>query len=199
MSLWTAIRMTLVLTVLTGIVYPIAMVLICKTILPWQAQGSLVTRDGDLVGSALIGQNFNKAGYFHPRPSAAGDKGYDALSSGGSNLGPTNKVLIDTVRSRLKELLESNPGTSPSQVPVGLVTASGSGLDPDISPAAAEYQVPRVAKARGISEDAVRAVVAANTTARWAGVLGEPRVNVLAANLALDRLHAQQTASAAGR
>jgi potassium-transporting ATPase KdpC subunit len=199
MSLWTAIRMTLVLTVLTGIVYPIAMVLICNTILPWQAQGSFVARNGGVVGSALIGQNFSKAGYFHPRPSAAGDKGYDALNSGGSNLGPTNKVLIDTVRSRLKELFESNPGTSPNQVPIGLVTASGSGLDPDISPAAAEYQVARIAKARGISEDAVRAVIAANTSGRWAGVLGEPRVNVLAANLALDKLNAQQTASAAGR
>src|SRR5271157_5992365 len=103
MNLWTAIRMTLVLTVLTGIVYPIVMVLICNTVLPWQAQGSFVTHDGGVVGSAIIGQNFNKAGYFHPRPSAAGDKGYDATSSGGSNLGPTNKVLIDTVRSRLKE------------------------------------------------------------------------------------------------
>ena len=197
MNLWTAIRMTLVLTVLTGIVYPIAMVLICNTILPWQAQGSFVTHDGGVVGSAIIGQNFSKAGYFHPRPSAAGDKGYDATSSGGSNLGPTNKVLIDTVRSRLKELLESNPGTSANQVPIDLVTASGSGLDPDISPAAAEYQIPRIAKARGLTEDAVRTVVAAHTSGRWAGVLGEPRVNVLETNLALDSLSAPQTASAA--
>jgi potassium-transporting ATPase KdpC subunit len=196
MSLWTAIRMTLVLTVLTGIVYPIAMVLICNTILPWQARGSFVTRNGGEVGSAIIGQNFGKAGYFHPRPSAAGDKGYDAISSGGSNLGPTNKVLIDTVRSRLKELLESNPGTSANQVPIDLVTASGSGLDPDISPAAAEYQIPRVAKSRGLGEDAVRAIVAAHTSGRWAGVLGEPHVNVLATNLALDSLSARQTASA---
>jgi K+-transporting ATPase ATPase C chain len=196
MSLWTAIRMTLVLTVLTGIVYPIAMVLICNTILPWQARGSFVTRNGGEVGSAIIGQNFGKAGYFHPRPSAAGDKGYDATSSGGSNLGPTNKVLIDTVRSRLKELLESNPGTSANQVPIDLVTASGSGLDPDISPAAAEYQIPRVAKSRGLGEDAVRAIVAAHTSGRWAGVLGEPHVNVLATNLALDSLSARQTASA---
>jgi K+-transporting ATPase ATPase C chain len=188
--------MTLVLTVLTGIVYPIAMVLICNTILPWQARGSFVTRNGGEVGSAIIGQNFGKAGYFHPRPSAAGDKGYDAISSGGSNLGPTNKVLIDTVRSRLKELLESNPGTSANQVPIDLVTASGSGLDPDISPAAAEYQIPRVAKSRGLGEDAVRAIVAAHTSGRWAGVLGEPHVNVLATNLALDSLSARQTASA---
>lgn len=197
MSLWVAFRMTLVLTLLTGIIYPIAMVLICNTILPWQSQGSLITHNGTLIGSAIIGQNFTKAGYVHPRPSAAGDKGYDATSSGGSNLGPTNKVLIDTVRSRLKELLESNPGTSANQVPIDLVTASGSGLDPDISPAAAEYQVPRIAKSRGLSEDEVRAVVAAHTSGRWAGVIGEPRVNVLATNLALDNLSAEQTASAA--
>jgi K+-transporting ATPase ATPase C chain len=198
MNLWTAIRMTLVFTVLTGIVYPIAMVLLCNAILPWQAQGSFITRDGHVIGSAVIGQNFTRAGYFHPRPSAAGDKGYDAISSGGSNLGPTNKVLIGTVRSRLKELLESNPGTTANEVPIDLVTASASGLDPDLSPAAAEFQIPRIAKARGLSEDAIRAVVAAHTSNRWAGLLGEPRVNVLATNLALDRLNAQQTASSAG-
>ena len=198
MNLWTAIRMTLVFTILTGIVYPIVMVLLCNVILPWQAQGSFITRDGHEIGSAVIGQSFTRAGYFHPRPSAAGDKGYDATSSGGSNLGPTNKVLIGTVRSRLKELLESNPGTSAGQVPIDLVTASGSGLDPDLSPAAAEFQIPRIAKARGLGEDAIRAIVAAHTSNRWAGLLGEPRVNVLATNLALDRLNAQPAASSVG-
>lgn len=194
MNFWIAIKMTLVLTVLTGIVYPIVMVVLCGTIMPWQAQGSFVTHGGVVVGSAIIGQNFNKPGYFHPRPSAAGN-GYDADNSGGSNLGPTNKVLIDTVRSRLKDLLETNPGTSASRVPIDLVTASGSGLDPDLSPAAAEFQVPRIAKARALSEDAVRGVVAANTSGRWLGLIGEPRVNVLATNLALDEMKAR-TASA---
>jgi K+-transporting ATPase ATPase C chain len=196
MNLWIAIKMTLVMTILTGIVYPIAMVLLCTTVMPWQAQGSFITHDGAFVGSAIIGQNFNKPGYFHPRPSAAGNNGYDASSSGASNLGPTNKVLIDTVRSRLKDLLETNPGTNAGQVPIDLVTASASGLDPDLSPAAAEFQIPRIAKARGLSEDAVRAIVTAHTTGRWAGALGEPRVNVLGTNLALDDLKAQ-TASAA--
>ncbi|HEX4209136.1 MAG TPA: potassium-transporting ATPase subunit KdpC [Candidatus Binataceae bacterium] len=195
MNFWIAIKMTLVLTVLTGIVYPIAMVLLCSTVMPWQSHGSFVTHDGTVVGSAIIGQNFSKPGYLHPRPSAAGDKGYDAASSGASNLGPTNKVLIETVRSRLKDLLETNPGTSAGKVPIDLVTASGSGLDPDVSPAAAEFQVPRIAKARGLSEQTVRAVITANTSGRWAGALGEPRVNVLATNLALDDLKAQ-TASA---
>jgi K+-transporting ATPase ATPase C chain len=173
------------------------MVLVCNTILPSQAQGSLVMHGDAIVGSSLIGQNFAKPGYFHPRPSAAGDKGYDAANSSGSNLGPTNKVLIDTVKSRLKELLESNPGTTAGEVPIDLVTASGSGLDPEISPAAAEFQVPRIAKARGLSEEAVRGVIEANTRGRWAGVIGEPGVNVLAANLALDDLSpGKQTASA---
>jgi potassium-transporting ATPase KdpC subunit len=194
MNFWIAVKMTLVLTVLTGIVYPIVMVLICGTILPWQSQGSFVTQNRGIVGSAIIGQSFVKPGYFHPRPSAAGN-GYDADNSGGSNLGPTNKTLIDTVRSRLKDLLETNPGTTARQVPVDLVTASGSGLDPDLSPAAAEFQVPRVAKARGLSEDAVRGVVIANTSSRWLGLIGEPRVNVLATNLALDGMKTQ-TASA---
>jgi len=196
MSLWIAIKMTLVMTILTGIVYPIAMVLLCTTVMPWQAQGSFITHDGAVVGSAIIGQNFNRPGYFHPRPSAAGNNGYDASSSGASNLGPTNKVLIDTVRSRLKDLLETNPGTSAGQVPIDLVTASASGLDPDLSPAAAEFQIPRIAKARGLSEDAVRAIVTAHTTGRWAGTIGEPRVNVLGTNLALDDLKAQSASAA---
>jgi len=199
MNLWIAIKMTLVFTVLTGIVYPVVMVMVCNTILPSQSQGSLVTHGDVVVGSSLIGQNFTKPGYFQPRPSAAGDKGYDATSSSGSNLGPTNKVLIDTVKARLKELLESNPGMSAGEVPIDLVTASGSGLDPEISPAAAEFQVPRIAKARGLSEDAVRGVIEAHTRGRWAGVIGEAGVNVLAANLALDDLTSKQTASAADK
>jgi len=190
MRLWTAIRMTLVLTLLTGIVYPVVMVGLAHVLFPYQAEGSLITRDGRIVGSELIGQNFTAPGYFHGRPSAAGDKGYDATSSSGSNLGPTNKSLIDTVRQRLKDLLEKNPGVEPAQVPVDLVTASGSGLDPEISPAGAEIQVARVAKARGLSEESVRALVRDHTRSRWAGVVGEPGVNVLKLNLALDEMSA---------
>jgi K+-transporting ATPase ATPase C chain len=190
MRLLVAIKMTIVLTVLTGILYPVAMVIIARVIFPAQAAGSLIYRDSQVVGSSLIGQNFKAPGYFHSRPSAAGDKGYDATSSSGSNLGPTNKSLIDSVKQRLKAVVEENPGVAPSQVPVDMVTASGSGLDPEISPAAAELQVQRVAKARGISEQAVREVVSSHTRSRWAGILGEPGVNVVAVNLALDGLHA---------
>ena len=180
--------MAIVMTVLTGIIYPIVMVGLAHVIFPAQADGSLVRRDGRIVGSAIIGQNFSRPEYFHPRPSAAGDKGYDASNSGGSNLGPTNKSLIDTVRRRLKEVLEKNPGSSRGQVPIDLVTASGSGLDPEISPAAAEFQAARVAKVRGLSAEAVRALVAKHTQGRWAGVFGEAGVNVLELNLALDDL-----------
>src|SRR5262249_34280009 len=137
-------------------------------------------------GSSIIGQNFSKPGYFHSRPSAAGDKGYDASASSGSNLGPTNKALIEAVRSRLKGVLEENPGVTAAQVPVDMVTTSGSGLDPEISPAAAELQVPRVARARGISEDQVRKLVEESTRGRNLGILGEPGVNVVALNMALD-------------
>ena len=147
----------------------------------------MLSRDGHSVGSALIGQNFSSARYFQGRPSAAGDKGYDAANSGGSNVGPTNKALIDNVKLRLRNFVESNPGTQTNAVPVDIVTASGSGLDPEISPAAAELQVARVAHARGLSEDQVRSLIAENTRPRWAGVLGEPGVNVLLLNLALDR------------
>jgi len=190
MRIWIAIRMTLVLTLLTGIIYPVAMVGLAHLMFPSQAEGSLIVRNGRVIGSTLIGQNFSSPGYFHGRASAAGDKGYDATSSGGSNLGPTNKTLVDTAQKRLKELLEQNPGITPSQVPIGMVTASGSGLDPDISPAAAELQVQRVAKARGLSDDSVRSLVSEHTRSRWAGILGEPRVNVLDLNLALDDLSA---------
>ncbi|MGB8413874.1 MAG: potassium-transporting ATPase subunit KdpC [Candidatus Binatus sp.] len=183
----TALVATTVLTVLTGIVYPLAVWGIAQTIFPAQAGGSLIVAGNKVVGSNLIGQNFSSPRYFQSRPSAAGDKGYDAANSSGSNLGPTNKALIDAVKLRLKSFIESNPAANPRQVPVDLVTASGSGLDPEISPAAAGLQVARVAHARGISEDQVRQLIAENTRPRSAGIFGEPGVNVLLLNLALDR------------
>jgi K+-transporting ATPase ATPase C chain len=178
---------TLVLTVLTGLVYPLAVWGIAQAIFPSQAGGSLVVVGNKVVGSSLIGQNFSSPRYFQSRPSAAGDKGYDAANSGGSNLGPTNKALIEAVRLRLKNFVESNPGTDPHQVPIDLVTTSASGLDPEISPAAADLQVARVAHARSLSEDQVRQSIAENTRPRSAGIFGEPGVNVLLLNLALDR------------
>lgn len=183
----TALIATAVLTVLTGIVYPIAVWGIAQVIFPSQAAGSIVVAGNKVVGSSLIGQNFSSPRYFQSRPSAAGDKGYAADNSGGSNLGPTNKALIDAVKLRLKNVVESNPGTDANQVPIDLVTASGSGLDPEISPAAAQLQIPRVAHARGLSEDQVRQLIAGNTRPRSAGIFGEPGVNVLLLNLALDR------------
>jgi potassium-transporting ATPase KdpC subunit len=194
--LWTAIKMTLVLTVLTGIIYPVLLTMVSEIFFPYQAKGSLITRDGRIVGSELIGQNFSAPTYFHGRPSAAGDKGYDATSSGGSNLGPTNKALIDGARQRLKEVLEQNPGASAADVPISQITASGSGLDPEVSPAGAAMQAARVAKARGLSDQAVLDLIRAHTRSRWAGVLGEPGVNVLELNLALDRLDATPRATA---
>jgi K+-transporting ATPase ATPase C chain len=196
MRIWTAIKMTLVLTVLTGIIYPIAITVLSETIFPFQAHGSLIMRDDHVVGSELIGQNFSQPGYFHGRPSAAGEKGYDATSSSGSNLGPTNKTLIDTGRQRLKETLEQNPGTASGDVPISQITASASGLDPEISPAGAAMQVARVAKARGMSNQVVLDLVRANTRSRWAGILGEPGVNVLKLNLALDAMNAPPEAAA---
>jgi potassium-transporting ATPase KdpC subunit len=190
MRFWVACKMTIVLTLLTGIVYPVAMVGLAHLFFPKQADGSLLVRDGRVVGSALLGQNFASPRYFHGRPSAAGDKGYDAANSSGSNLGPTNKTLIETVRSRASTLREHEPGINHSQIPVDLVTASGSGLDPEITPAAANIQVLRVAKARGLTEDAVRLLVRTHTRGRVLGILGEPGVNVLQLNLALDALGA---------
>jgi K+-transporting ATPase ATPase C chain len=184
-SLIVALKMTVVLTFLTGILYPFAMYAIGHTLFPAQADGSLLYRNGVPVGSSLIAQNFKGAGYFHPRPSAAGNNGYDPTSSSGSNLGPTNKSFIDSVKQRTNAVTEEDSVTV-SQIPVDMVTASGSGLDPEISPAAADIQIERVAKARGISAETVRALVNANTRARWAGFLGEPGVNVLELNLALD-------------
>jgi potassium-transporting ATPase KdpC subunit len=187
-TLITAIAMTVALTLLTGVVYPLAVWGIAQGLFPWQANGSLIALDGHVIGSELIGQNFSAARYFHPRPSAAGDKGYDASNSGGSNLGPTNRKLIEATRAVLHKVLEENPGTSPAQVPMDLVTTSGSGLDPEISPAAAELQVTRVAKARGLSDAVVRDLLRDNKRARFAGIFGEPSVNVLDLNLALDRI-----------
>ena len=194
----TALLATAVLTVLTGIIYPLAIWGIAHVIFPHQAEGSLVVVGNKVVGSSLIGQNFSAPRYFQSRPSAAGDKGYAADNSSGSNLGPTNKALIDAVSSRLKNVVESNPGTDPHQVPIDLVTTSGSGLDPEISPAAADLQVSRVAHARGLSEDQVRQLIADNTRPRSAGIFGEPGVNVLLLNLALDRAAGTHSARAAG-
>jgi K+-transporting ATPase ATPase C chain len=171
---------------------------LAMVIFPHQAQGSLVTHDGKVVGSELIGQTFAAPNYFHSRPSAAGDKGYDASNSSGSNLGPTNKTFISTVQQRVKETVEANPGTSANQVPIDLVTTSGSGLDPEISPAAADYQVARVAKARGIGEEEVRLLISQNTRGRYLGLLGESGVNVLMLNLALDRLSPPKSVARAG-
>lgn len=185
-DLWIAAKLTAVLTVLTGIVYPVVVFAVAHVIFPWQAEGSLIAANGNVVGSAIIGQNFSKEGYFHGRPSVAGDKGYDATSSGGSNLAPTNKTLIGNVKTHLQKVLEEDGGTKASEVPVDLVTASGSGLDPEISPAAAEIQVERVAKVRSISPDRVRRLVRENTRGRLLGLFGEPGVNVLELNIALD-------------
>jgi potassium-transporting ATPase KdpC subunit len=189
-----AIILVVALTLITGLAYPLAMTAIAGAIFPKQAQGSLIEKDGKVVGSALIGQEFKDDKYFHGRPSAttAPDPKdstktvpapYNAGNSGGSNLGPTSKTLADRVKEDVDKLKAENPN---SPVPVDLVTTSGSGLDPDISPDAALFQVPRVAKARNMSQERVRELVAQNTQGRQAGLLGEPRVNVLALNLALD-------------
>ena len=184
----SALALTVILTLITGLLYPLAKCGLAELTFPKQARGSLIVEGNKVVGSKLIGQNFSQARYFHSRPSAAGDKGYDAAGSGGSNLGPTNKVLIDNVRMRLKDVIESNPGLSPRDVPIDIVTASGSGLDPEISEAAADIQVSRVAHARGLREDLVHELVRQNTRSRWAGIFGEPGVNVLQLNFALDHV-----------
>lgn len=182
-----AIRMALVTIIVFGILYPLMMTGIAQVFFPGQANGSLVKRHGKIIGSALIGQQFTRPGYFHPRPSAAG-KGYDAAASGGSNLGPTNRALADTVRDRANAATKQNPGLHKGHIPVDMVTASGSGLDPDISAANAYAQAPRVARARGISEASIRQLIDKNITRRKFGFMGEPRVNVLQINRALDAL-----------
>jgi K+-transporting ATPase ATPase C chain len=182
-----AVRATIVTLVLTGLAYPLVVTGIARVLFPHRAGGSLAVDDrGTVVGSELLAQGFASPAYFQPRPSAAGDKGYDPLVSGGSNLGPTSKKLRDRAAADLGRLQEENPD-APGSVPVELVTTSGSGLDPHLSPAAALWQIPRVAKARQVSAERVRAVVEETAEGRDLGFLGEPRVNVLVLNLALDR------------
>ncbi len=181
-----ALRITLVLTLLTGLLYPGIVTGLCGIFFRRQANGSLMVRDGRVLGSSLIGQNFTRPDYFHPRPSAAGSDGYDAFSSGGSNLGPTNKKLVDRVRSEAEKFRQENPDYQ-GPIPADIVTASGSGLDPHISPGSARAQAFRVAKARGTSVDQINQWIAQYTEAPALGFLGNARVNVLLLNLALDR------------
>jgi K+-transporting ATPase ATPase C chain len=185
-QLLPALRITLVMTVLTGLIYPLAVTGLCQALFHDKANGSLITVNDQVVGSALIGQNFSRSRYFQPRPSAAGNDGYDPTASGGSNLGPTNQKLIDRVKASVEKFRKENP-TYKGPLPADLVTTSGSGLDPHISPASAAAQVNRVARARGVSGEKLQALVDEHTEGRDLGFLGEPRVNVLLLNLALDR------------
>lgn len=185
-----AILMTLVTTVIFGLLYPLAVTGLSQLLFPRQANGGMIVQHGQLVGSRLIGQPFSSAWYFHPRPSSAGN-GYDPIapSGGASNLGPTNRQLVDRVKGDAEKLHAENPGAA---IPVDLVTTSGSGLDPEISPAAAEFQIPRVARERTMNETDLRALVAKHTLGRQFGLLGEPRVNVVELNLDLDASHPKQ-------
>ena len=180
-----ALTSLILFTLITGVAYPLVVTGIAQVVFPAQANGSLIVRDGTVVGSALIGQPFDDPRYFWGRPSGTSPFGYNAGSSSGSNLSPTNPALVSAVQGRVDALRAADPSNT-GPVPVDLVTASGSGLDPDISPAGALYQISRVARARGLSPEAVRALVARHTEGRFWGLLGEPRVNVLALNLALD-------------
>jgi K+-transporting ATPase ATPase C chain len=182
-NLITAIRMTIATTILLGIIYPLVVTGIAQVVFPRQANGQLIQNAGNLVGSSIIGQGFSSPAYFHSRPSAAGN-GYDAANSNGSQLGPTNQKLIDRVKADVSTAQAENPGTA---VPIDLVTASGSGVDPHITPASAEFQLSRVAKERGTTVDRIAVLVAKHTEGRQLGILGEPRVNVLELNLDLDQ------------
>ena len=182
-NLITAVLMTIATTVLLGIIYPLMVTAIAQVLFPRQANGQLIQRDGKTVGSAIIGQSFSGPAYFHSRPSAAGN-GYDAANTNGSQLGPTNQKLIDRVKGDVSAAQADDPGLP---VPIDLVTASASGIDPHITPAAAEFQLPRIAKERGTTADRLRPLVARHTEGRQLGFLGEPRVNVLELNLELDQ------------
>ncbi len=184
-NLLIAVLMTIATTILLGLIYPLVVTGLAQVIFPDKANGQLIQRNGQIVGSRLIGQPFGGPGYFHSRPSAAGN-GYDAANSGGSNLGPTNQKLVDRFKQDLSRLQAENPG---KPVPIDLLTTSASGLDPDITPAGAEFQIPRLARERTMSEDAVQQLIARHTEGRQFGFLGEPRVNVLGLNLDLDATH----------
>jgi len=183
-NLITSVLMTVAMTILLGLIYPLVITGLAQVLFRDKANGQIIVRNGEAIGSRIIAEPFTQARYFHPRPSGAGN-GYDAANSNGSQLGPTNQKLIDRVKSDVAALQLENPG---HPIPVDMITMSASGLDPDISPANAEFQIPRVAKARGIAEETVRELVKKHTAQRELGLLGEPRVNVLELNLALDDL-----------
>jgi potassium-transporting ATPase KdpC subunit len=195
-NLITAILYTIVTTVLLGLVYPLVVTGLAQLLFKDKANGQLITKEGKLIGSRIIAQPFTGPQYFHPRPSAAGTNGYDATNSGGTNWGPTNQKLIDRVKGDVSTLQAESPSKT---IPVDLVTASGSGLDPHITPAGAAFQVARVAKARSVAEGDLRALVAQHTEGRQFGFLGEPRVNVLELNVALDEKYPMKTPARPGQ